>query len=207
MQKALYAFVSASLRGLSLSISFVLFVLAMAASLPLIAQDDLTTQNATSGYNGAFITGPASNPLSFLNGAAWRTTGNPAPYDFHDFAPATYLDSRLPNWFDVQAEERFRYEGYDNNGFKAGANDSYLLNRLRLQADLHTPSWFRVTTQVQDARARLPKAANRAAKHCSLGSQVGVCGIWRPGETLVQPPRRATAHKLQQHDHCQLGMA
>ena len=39
--------------------------------LPLAAQDDITTQNATSGYNGAFITGPASNPLSFLNGAAF----------------------------------------------------------------------------------------------------------------------------------------
>jgi hypothetical protein len=81
----------------------------------LAAQDDVTTQNATSGYNGVFITGPASNPLSFLNGAAGRTTGNPAPYDFHDFAPATYLDEKLPNWIDVQAEERFRYEAYDNS--------------------------------------------------------------------------------------------
>jgi hypothetical protein len=29
------------------------------------AQDDATTQNGSSGYNGAWITGPASNPLSF----------------------------------------------------------------------------------------------------------------------------------------------
>ncbi len=114
MQKALYAVMSASLRRLPLSISAVLFLFAIAAGLPLAAQDDITTQNATSGYNGAYITGPASNPLSFLNGAAWRTTGNPAPYDFHDFAPLTYLDAKLPNWIDVQAEERFRYEGYDN---------------------------------------------------------------------------------------------
>ncbi len=119
----------------------------------LVAQDDITTQHATSGYNGAFITGPASNPLSFLNGAAWRTTGNPAPYDFHDFAPATYLDEKLPNWIDVQAEERFRYEAYDNSSFKANVDDSYLLNRFRFQVDLHTPSWLRVTAQVQDARA------------------------------------------------------
>jgi hypothetical protein len=153
VQKALYAVTSASLRRLSLSISTVLFLFAIAAGLPLAAQDDITTQNATSGYNGVFITGPSSNPLSFLNGAAWRTTGNPAPYDFHDFAPATYLDEKLPNWVDVQAEERFRYEAYDNNSFKTGANDSYLLNRFRFQVDLHTPSWFRVTAQVQDARA------------------------------------------------------
>jgi hypothetical protein len=153
VQKALYAVPSASLRWLPLSITAVLFLFAMADGLPLAAQDDITTQNATSGFNGAFITGPASNPLSFLNGAAWRTTGNLAPYDFHDFAPATYLDQKLPSWVDLQAEERFRYEAYDNNSFKANANDSYLLNRFRFQVDLHTPSWFRVTAQVQDARA------------------------------------------------------
>jgi hypothetical protein len=151
--KALDAFKSASLRRLPVSISVVLLLFATAAGLPLAAQDDITTQNATSAYNGAFIAGPASNPLSFLNGAAWRTTGNPAPYDFRDFAPATWFDAKLPNWIDLQAEERFRYEAYDNLSFKANVDDSYLLNRFRFQADLHTPSWFRVTAQVQDARA------------------------------------------------------
>ncbi|MGD0541676.1 MAG: alginate export family protein [Tepidisphaeraceae bacterium] len=153
MPKALYAVLSASLRRWPQSIAVLLFLLAMAAGLPLAAQDDITTQNATSAYNGAFITGPASNPLSFLNGAAFRTTGNPAPYDFHDFAPATYLDAKLPKWIDLQAEERFRYEAYDNSSFKAKVDDSYLLNRFRFQVNLHTPSWFRVTAQVQDARA------------------------------------------------------
>ena len=153
MQKALFASPSASLRWLPLSITAVLLLLAIAASLPLAAQDDITTQNATSGFNGAYITGPASNPLSFLNGAAWRTTGNPAPYDFHDFAPATYVDAKLPKWIDLQAEERFRYEGYNNSSFKAKADDSYLLNRFRFQVDVRTPSWLRVTAQVQDARS------------------------------------------------------
>ena len=153
MEKAFYTVVSASLSRFSLSISAVLLLFVLAAGRPLAAQDDITTQNATSGFNGVFITGPSSNPLSFLNGAAGRTTANPAPYDSHDFAPATYLDKKLPNWIDVQAEERFRYEGYDNSSFKSGANDTYVLNRFRLQLDLHTPSWFRVTAQVQDARA------------------------------------------------------
>jgi hypothetical protein len=143
----------AFLRRLQPSISVVLFLAAIAAGRPLAAQDDITTQNATSGYNGAFITGPASNPLSFLNGAAWRTTGNPAPYDFHDFAPMTYLDAKLPGWIDFQAEERFRYEGYDHNSFKADVDDAYVLNRFRFQVDLHAASWLRVTAQVQDARA------------------------------------------------------
>ena len=89
MRNALYAVLSVSLRRLPLSISDVFFLFAIAAGLPLAAQDDVTTQHGASGYSGVFITGPASNPLSFLNGPAWRTTANPAPYDFHDFAPAT----------------------------------------------------------------------------------------------------------------------
>ena len=153
MQIALYAFVSASLRRLPLSISGVLFLFALAAGLPLAAQDDITTQNSTSAVNGAYITGPEANPLSFLNGAAWRTTGNPAPYDFHDFAPATYVDAKLPKWINLQADERFRYEGYSNSSLKAQVDDSYILSRFRFEVDLHTPSWFRVTAQVQDARA------------------------------------------------------
>lgn len=153
MPKALSAFLSVSLRRLPLSISAGLFLLALTASLPLVAQDDITTQNSTSGFNGVFLTGPASNPLSFLNGASWRTTGNPAPYDFHDFAPFTDLDAKLPRWIDFQGEERFRYEAYDNSSLKANIDDSYLLNRFRFQVDLHTASWLRVTAQVQDARS------------------------------------------------------
>lgn len=143
----------ASVGRLPLLISALLFLSALTASLPLAAQDDLTTQNATSGHNGVYITGPASNPLSFLNGAAGRTTGNPAPYDFHDFAPMTELDARLPKWVDFQAEERLRFEGYDNSSFKANVDDSYLLNRFRFQMDLRSGSWLRVTAQVQDTRA------------------------------------------------------
>jgi hypothetical protein len=71
---ALYPLIPAALHRLRQSIPVLLFVLAMAAGQSLAAQDDITTQNATSGYNGAFITGPASNPLSFLNGAGIRGT-------------------------------------------------------------------------------------------------------------------------------------
>lgn len=151
--KTLYAIASASRRRRSLFVSAVVLLLAIAAARPLAAQDDITTRNGSSGYNGAYVTGPASNPLSFLNGAAFRTTGIQAPYDFHDFAPVTDLDALLPHWVDFQAEERFRYEGYDNSSFKAGTNDRYLLNRFRFQIDLHSQSWLRVTAQVQDARA------------------------------------------------------
>ena len=153
MPKPLDAVSSVFPRRWPLFITLVPMLFGFAAGLPLSAQDDITTRNATSGFNGSYITGPEANPLSFLNGAAWRTTGNPAPYDFHDFAPATDVDRRLPKWIDLQAEERFRYEGYNNSSFKAKVDDSYLLNRFRFQVDLRTASWLRVTAQVQDARA------------------------------------------------------
>ena len=151
--RALHTVIPASLRRLRQSIPVLLFLFAGAAGLPLAAQVDITTQNASPAINGAWITGPASNPLSFLNGPTSRTTANPAPYDFHDFAPVTYLEKYLPSWLDVQVDERNRYEAYDNSSFKANVDDSYLLNRFRFLMDLHTPSWLRVTAQVQDARA------------------------------------------------------
>src|ERR1700734_534431 len=90
---------------------------------PSQAQDDVTTQNAASGYNGAYITGPASNPLSFLNGPAFRTTGQNASYDFPDFAPMSALDEQLPSWLGFGLEERLRWEGMHSMSFKKEDND------------------------------------------------------------------------------------
>jgi len=123
-----------------------------AFSTTSFAQDDVTTQNASSALNGGWITGPASNPLSFLNGPANRTYGSTLPYDFRDFRPAGELDDHLPRWISFEAEERFRFEGYRNANFREGSNDSYLLNRFRFQADVQLSSWFKFISQVQDAR-------------------------------------------------------
>src|SRR5271154_5159198 len=87
-----------------------LSILGVLAAFPAAAQDDATTQNAASAYNGGYITGPASNPLSFLNGPAYRTTGQKTPYDFADFAPMTALDKQLPSWISFGLEERLRWE-------------------------------------------------------------------------------------------------
>lgn len=129
----------------------------VASVLPANAQDDVTTRDAASAYGGAFITGPASNPLSFLNGYAYRTDASLAPYLFHDFDPATLLDGQLPSWISFGVEERFRFEGYHDGGFKLNNNDSYMLNRLRVQMNLRFTHWFNVVSQVQDARPFLQK--------------------------------------------------
>src|SRR5579859_6521382 len=121
-------------------------------AVPAFAQDDVTTQHAASAYAGGYITGPASNPLSFLNGPAYRTFGSTAPYDFPDIAPASRLNRELPKWISFGWEERFRYEGYHNSGFKLNNNDSYLLVRSRLLMTIRPAAWFKVSAQVQDAR-------------------------------------------------------
>jgi len=123
--------------------------------IPLLAQDDVTTQNGSSAYNGAFITGPASNPLSFLNGPAFRTTGQNTPYDFPDFAPMTALDKQLPQWISFGLEERFRAEGQENQSFKLNNDDNYLLNRWRFSMQIKVNKWIKIVGQMQDARAWL----------------------------------------------------
>jgi len=130
-----------------------LLLLGTLGIFPAAAQDDATTQNGASGYNGAYITGPASNPLSFLNGPAYRTTGQNTPYDFPDFAPMTALDRQLPAWIGFGLEERLRWEEMYNQSFKRNNDDGYALNRLRLLMQIKPTNWLRIVGQVQDARA------------------------------------------------------
>ncbi len=118
------------------------------------AQDDITTRNAPSGYAGAYITGPASNPLSFLNGPAYRTFSSSYPYAIPDFAPVTLLDEQLPRWLLFSGEERLRAESGPAVGGTAPSDRvSHLLNRFRWQLTVRPVPWFRVVAQVQDARA------------------------------------------------------
>ena len=126
-------------------------MLAMAA-LPIAAQDDVTTRSGPSALDGAWITGPAANPLSFLNGPAYRTFGSQAPYDFPDLRPMGRIDEALPHWLRFGAEERFRFEGHPASSLKEGGDDSYFLNRLRIQMNLQVAPWFKVVSQVQDSR-------------------------------------------------------
>jgi hypothetical protein len=134
-----------------------LAMLSIAAVLPANAQDDVTTRNAASAYGGGYITGPASNPLSFLNGLAYRTFATTAPYRIPDFSPASLANGQLPDWIGFGLEERFRYESYRNGGFQSGNHDSYLLNRWRAQLNLRFADWFKVVAQMQDARPLLEK--------------------------------------------------
>jgi len=143
------------MKLIEISVPALLFVLL--GAIPASAQDDVTTQNAASAYGGGYITGPASNPLSFLNGPAYRTFGSTAPYDFPDFAPASLLNRQLPMWISFGLEERFRYEGYHNGSFKLHNNDSYILLRSRLAMTIRPVAWLKLMTQLQDSRPFMQK--------------------------------------------------
>ena len=127
------------------------------AIFPAFAQDDVTTRNGASAYGGGYITGPASNPLSFLNGDAYRTFNSISHYPLPDFDPVSVAGEQLPVWISFAAEERFRFEGYHDSGFKLNNNDSYLLNRMRFQMNLRFGNWFKIVGQTQDARPFLQK--------------------------------------------------
>lgn len=132
-------------------------ILLSVAVSPVPAQDDVTTRNGASAYEGGYITGPASNPLSFLNGAAYSTYASTSPYLLPDFAPASLLSAQLPNWIWFGWEERFRYEGYHDASFKKNNDDSYLLLRSRLQMTIRPLPWMKFVTQMQDARPFMQK--------------------------------------------------
>lgn len=134
-----------------------IFLFLCSTTMKMDAQDDVTTQNGSNAIEGGWITGPAANPLSFLNGPAYRTFGSKMPYDLPDFRPVSETDARLPRWINLEAEERLRLEGYTNGSFKQGNDDSYWLNRFRFQIDLYLNQWISLTAEVQDARPFLQK--------------------------------------------------
>lgn len=128
-------------------LSYALTAFVLLAAIPAVAQDDLTTHNAASSWAGGYITGPASNPLSFLNGPAYRTYGSVQPYDLPDFHPASLLDRQLPRWIGFGWEERIRVEG------------KVALLRSRVQMTLGPAAQFKLVAQVQDARPFQPPYA------------------------------------------------
>ena len=132
----------------------------MAIGYPAMAQDDVTTQHAASAYAGGYITGPASNPLSFINGPAYRTFGSTAPYDLPDFAPASLLNQQLPDWISFGVEERFRYRGLSQWRFQAEQQRLLHAAPLRvLQMTIRPTTWFKL---VGAGAGRAPVSAEAA---------------------------------------------
>ena len=131
------------------------------------------------------ITGPASNPLSFLNGPAFRTTGQKPPYDFPDFAPMTALDKQLPSWIGFGLEERLRWEDTYNASFKLNNDDGYALNRARFLMQIKPTSWLRIVGQVQDARAWWQNPPLQPPNTNRLDLKLAYAEFWRSRDQWI----------------------
>lgn len=79
------------------------------------------------------------------------------PYDLPDFRPTGRLNDALPKWLRFGLEERLRLEGYSGGSYNPANRDAYLLNRFRFGMAIQPASWFRIITQVQDARSLFEK--------------------------------------------------
>ena len=67
-------------------------------------------------------------------------------------APSSELNDKLPYWLRFTGDERARGEGDIGIGFK-NANDRYMLNRLRFDAQILPAKWLKFEFQSQDSRA------------------------------------------------------
>ncbi len=73
----------------------------------------------------------------------------PEPAQSH--LPSDALNKHLPSWLRLSGELRLRAADIAGDFFKAHANDSYLLTRLRLNLQIRTTSWMNFYFQAQDA--------------------------------------------------------
>lgn len=71
--------------------------------------------------------------------------------DKPDKTPSGYLNSELPKWLKLGGEGRERMETLCDVGFKPG-NNTYVLQRLRLNLDAAPRPWLRFSIQAQDSR-------------------------------------------------------
>ena len=64
-----------------------------------------------------------------------------------------YIDKTTPDFLSLSGEFRFRFEGRQGLGYRAGNNDGYSLVRTRVDIGIEPASWLRFGFQGQDARA------------------------------------------------------
>lgn len=69
---------------------------------------------------------------------------------------------QLPPWVQLGGEYRMRVEGFTGGAFRAGNDDAYALNRVRLNLKLQPLEWLKFVFQAQDSRvwgnSRVPSA-------------------------------------------------
>jgi Alginate export len=65
--------------------------------------------------------------------------------------PASMVNEALPKWLHFSGEYRLRPEEHTAYKFTGGANDGFVLSRLRLNMEMKPTPWLRTFVQVQDS--------------------------------------------------------
>lgn len=97
---------------------------------------------------------------SFLLGAVFLVLGATPPVRAQGAAdPAEQnkvsraIDDASPDFLSVSGEFRYRFEGRNGLGYRAGSDDAYHLVRTRVNIGIEPTSWLRFGFQGQDSRA------------------------------------------------------
>jgi len=91
--------------------------------------------------------------IATMNSSAVQAAGGSPGYLLSASpAPLEALDSHLPGWIQFSGLDRLRFEGYAGLNYRPGNEDFYVLNRFRLGMLLRPAAWFKVYSEVQDAR-------------------------------------------------------
>ncbi len=65
------------------------------------------------------------------------------------------MNEALSSLDQLRGRRALYFESYHDGGFKLNNDDSYFLNRFRLQMNIQLNSWFKLVAQAQDARPLL----------------------------------------------------
>ncbi len=132
-----------------------LTVLLLALAIPGVAFSQTTVASATDTASAASPTTASATVASAAQPTPPPTPPKPPPAsDGPPTAfPATLVNDEFPRWLRFSGEYRIRPESHTAYGFVAGANDGFLLSRLRLNIELRPTTWFSTFVQAQDSEA------------------------------------------------------
>jgi hypothetical protein len=96
------------------------------------------------------------------------------------------LNDDWPSWLQVGLHYRGRVEGSSGLGSGGGRDDTYYLNRIRLNTSVSVNSWLRGFAQFQDAQTLAYDVANHPTSHTNtVDLRQGYIEAFQPGTASV----------------------
>jgi hypothetical protein len=138
------------------NVQLVVLLLVLASPIGSFGQSSVaSTTDTTSATETTSTTEPAvatadSTQPPAPSVPAQATASNDAPPSAF---PATIVNDEFPRWLRFSGEYRIRPEEHTAYSFARGADDGFVLSRLRLNIEVKPTPWFSTFVQAQDAEA------------------------------------------------------